>query len=288
MAVVVLSTLAAFTYAQNNGGEDEKTSKKIEKKVEIKEVNGEKTVSITTIENGIEKKEVLTGEEAEKYLTGESSWFSKDGANIKINCNEIKDLSSTSNCKVIILEENDMNDEDLMKVLSDLENMKCAMQWVEIELNSENNSESSKVGVINIIDKEIFITGDNQIINLNTESKTEDEKVEQVKIEVRINKTKHENSPEIIKDVKIENTNQLNIYPNPANDQLTIEFSTPTSDHASVELLDLNGKVIYTENISGNTNYKKMINSGLMPNGVYLLQVKQGTFLQNIKLVIQH
>jgi len=46
----------------------EKTSSKIQKEVEVEEVNGIKTVTISTIENGVETKEVFVGEEAERKL----------------------------------------------------------------------------------------------------------------------------------------------------------------------------------------------------------------------------
>jgi len=46
----------------------EKISSKIQKEVEVEEVNGIKTVTISTIENGVETKEVFVGEEAERKL----------------------------------------------------------------------------------------------------------------------------------------------------------------------------------------------------------------------------
>lgn len=49
-------------------GDHEKTSSKIQKEIEVEEVNGIKTVTISTIENGVETKEVFVGEEAERKL----------------------------------------------------------------------------------------------------------------------------------------------------------------------------------------------------------------------------
>lgn len=46
----------------------EKKSSKIQKEIEVEEVNGIKTVTISTIENGVETKEVFVGEEAERKL----------------------------------------------------------------------------------------------------------------------------------------------------------------------------------------------------------------------------
>ncbi len=46
----------------------EKTSSKIQKEIEVEEVNGRKRMTISTIENGVETKEVFVGEEAERKL----------------------------------------------------------------------------------------------------------------------------------------------------------------------------------------------------------------------------
>lgn len=46
----------------------EKTSSRIQKEIEVEEVNGRKRVTISTIENGVETKEEFVGEEAERKL----------------------------------------------------------------------------------------------------------------------------------------------------------------------------------------------------------------------------
>lgn len=66
-SAVFLFGLAAFGFAGNNG-DDDKKKKKTEKKIEVTDKNGEKTVTIETTENGKTKKEIYTGKEADEYL----------------------------------------------------------------------------------------------------------------------------------------------------------------------------------------------------------------------------
>ncbi len=47
---------------------DDKRSTEIQKEVKVENVNGVKTLTITTIENGVKTKEAFTGEEADRKL----------------------------------------------------------------------------------------------------------------------------------------------------------------------------------------------------------------------------
>jgi hypothetical protein len=65
-------------------------------------------------------------------------------------------------------------------------------------------------------------------------------------------------------------TNEIivNVFPNPAKDQITVIVS----DNASVELFDVNGKqVVAQTNVTANTSYQ--INSSNLASGVYTLKI---------------
>lgn len=49
-------------------GEEVKEEMSIKKEVRMEDVNGVKTLTITTAENGVESEEVFTGEEAERMM----------------------------------------------------------------------------------------------------------------------------------------------------------------------------------------------------------------------------
>jgi len=72
-----------------------------------------------------------------------------------------------------------------------------------------------------------------------------------------------------------ENELTLNIFPNPFNDQLFVK-----GENGSLELRDLNGKLIHSEELSGPT----IIETSALPSGIYFLQLTndRGTALQKV------
>ena len=66
-----------------------------------------------------------------------------------------------------------------------------------------------------------------------------------------------------------ENTiNNISIYPNPTNDNLTIETNSTTEQR--LEILNLMGQTVYTSYIN---NKKTTINTSAFANGVYILKL---------------
>jgi hypothetical protein len=70
---------------------------------------------------------------------------------------------------------------------------------------------------------------------------------------------------------------QINVYPNPAKDKLTIEFNSTSSDQSSLTLSNTLGQVVKTV-IAQTTNGKNTIELTVkeLPKGVYLLKLAQG------------
>ena len=81
----------------------------------------------------------------------------------------------------------------------------------------------------------------------------------------------------------------FNLYPNPANDQITIEFSGGNSEKLVVELIDVRGNILLSEeysNISSSQSIK--INTSGIKNGMYLLRTYSDRSSSISKLIIQH
>lgn len=74
-----------------------------------------------------------------------------------------------------------------------------------------------------------------------------------------------------VEDLKL----SMNVYPNPFNDQLIVK-----GENGLLELRDLNGKLIHSEELTWNT----IIETALLPSGIYFLQLKndRGTALQKV------
>jgi hypothetical protein len=97
-----------------------------------------------------------------------------------------------------------------------------------------------------------------------------------------------DNTVGIIENEKIE-TNSLFIFPNPAKDELKIEYKKTTlamSDVLLYEIMNVNGKVV----ANGKLNSTQTINSidiSKLTNGIYVLSIqKNNTFLEKKKFII--
>lgn len=76
----------------------------------------------------------------------------------------------------------------------------------------------------------------------------------------------------------------VNIYPNPANNFFTITLNKEVK--AVVEITDLAGKLIRTENING--QMPNVIYTSELSNGIYLLNISSNDKTETIKLSVNH
>lgn len=74
--------------------------------------------------------------------------------------------------------------------------------------------------------------------------------------------------------------NVLNVYPNPAKNNFTIE--TSNTDKQFVQVYDVTGKVVLSQNINGTTN----IDAGSLNEGVYYINITNNKNTVNKRLVI--
>ncbi|HXD92707.1 MAG TPA: T9SS type A sorting domain-containing protein [Bacteroidia bacterium] len=76
------------------------------------------------------------------------------------------------------------------------------------------------------------------------------------------------------------NNNQVNIYPNPTQNNFTIE--TSTTDKQTLQIFDVNGKLVLSQTINGKTN----IDASHFAEGVYNLSLTGQSDVVNKRLVI--
>lgn len=79
--------------------------------------------------------------------------------------------------------------------------------------------------------------------------------------------------------------NEINIYPNPA-DVFCSVISTNEFQKAELNLLDVSGRILKTENVTG-TNMA-ILSTKNLPNGIYFLQIKNNKEVTDKKIVVQH
>ena len=65
--------------------------------------------------------------------------------------------------------------------------------------------------------------------------------------------------------------NRLNVYPVPADNHMTISYSKLLSEDISVQMLDLNGSVVYESKVERGYQQSFDIDTESLTNGIYLL-----------------
>jgi len=77
------------------------------------------------------------------------------------------------------------------------------------------------------------------------------------------------------------------IYPNPARNSVTVELSISQSEQVLIQLIDMTGRVVVTENISGDKPVHSLDISAVA-NGIYSLNMTQSNRVLSKQLVIAH
>ncbi len=81
----------------------------------------------------------------------------------------------------------------------------------------------------------------------------------------------------------------VNVYPNPANDQISWNVKLQNSTSMNISLIDINGKVVFNKTVKGKVaSYSDTLNVSEFANGVYTLQVKSNETTNSQKIVIAH
>ena len=80
----------------------------------------------------------------------------------------------------------------------------------------------------------------------------------------------------------------VSVYPNPASDNLNIEFDVEQNSEVTILLTDMIGKVIYQNNITASAgSFKSNINTSGMNAGMYLLTLQIGNETFNQKVMVK-
>jgi hypothetical protein len=83
------------------------------------------------------------------------------------------------------------------------------------------------------------------------------------------------------------NINNLTLYPNPASENVTIEFNSLVSTSVKLELLDVTGKLMKSVNATNVIgNYKYSMNTTDLAKGIYFLKVSSDKSVETKKVII--
>lgn len=91
-----------------------------------------------------------------------------------------------------------------------------------------------------------------------------------------------------VEDVKY-NSDNIVVYPNPANDQLNVSLLFAKSNAVNIELFDLTGKAVASPNMNQTISPSQYtLDVADLNKGVYILKVTNGTKVSTSKVTISH
>lgn len=87
----------------------------------------------------------------------------------------------------------------------------------------------------------------------------------------------------------IDNVNSLNVFPNPANESITVTATFGKVSSMRLSLIDLSGKEVYFKSIAGNVAaFKDVISLNEFANGIYTLRLESSKGVSTQKVVVAH
>ncbi len=85
-----------------------------------------------------------------------------------------------------------------------------------------------------------------------------------------------------------ENTASLNLFPNPSNGQVTLNYASNVESTVSVSIINVIGELVYSENGANKAgSYSNVLDLSHLPKGVYMVNVKANNATTTKKLIIQ-
>lgn len=80
----------------------------------------------------------------------------------------------------------------------------------------------------------------------------------------------------------------INIYPNPATDVLHIQIDAQQQLNATVQVMDITGRTLYTAPVGATGRYNHTVNTSAYSTGLYTLQLTSGNQSIRHKFVVTH
>jgi hypothetical protein len=87
----------------------------------------------------------------------------------------------------------------------------------------------------------------------------------------------------------LENGVNMNVYPNPAQDNCVIDFTLGNAENISLVVTDFSGKVISSASVTGVAGANKAsVNTGALPAGVYFIRLNGQNFTSVSRIMVNH
>lgn len=313
IAVITLfgaaAAYAGFKPTHLPTGDDDKKKTTIEKRIEISDENGEKTVKVTTKKDGKTTVETFTGHEAEEFLNKqEDMHFNGSGSGNfhfkfhtdSLNGNFFKGLHGI-NDSVWMEVEKEMKEamEELHK-----NGFHFDMNFNGMDFNFDSlmsgNGKQFKFYHLDDLDKAGKML-DSVLKDIDIKIEFDDmpagpphghpgrpghPKMHRQHRIVIAHSVELEDMP-AKKNAKEPEVENLGFYPNPSEGDFTVRYESKSEDPIRISVKDISGREVYAETISAIGIVKRQIDLGDKPAGSYVLQLQQGKKIVSKKLIIQ-
>lgn len=81
--------------------------------------------------------------------------------------------------------------------------------------------------------------------------------------------------------------NSLLVYPNPADESVTVSFESGKAVSAVISMISLDGKLVYTKQLPQTTQFSQDINVSAFPAGIYLIQIQTANGSATRRITVQ-
>ncbi len=78
----------------------------------------------------------------------------------------------------------------------------------------------------------------------------------------------------------------LNVFPNPANDNITVELQTKSTQSINIELMTITGEIIISESSEASGKFTRSIDISKLAQGIYFLKITNEIGIINKKIVV--
>ncbi len=78
------------------------------------------------------------------------------------------------------------------------------------------------------------------------------------------------------------------VFPNPAKEQLNIQWEGSIDEKAKIELIDIRGAIVYSCGMNERTKDILKLNTTELENGIYVLRIRGEKWIDQTKVIIQH
>lgn len=296
MGVVALTALV-LSFSTAGDDKDRKKKSKVEKRIEMIDENGQKKVTITTIENGNKTVETYTGEEAEKYMQRNNQGA---GQGFHMSFDFDIDTAQGKNSFDFYMNGVDLGEEFEKEMQELMEELKSSGSQIQFELDN----------ILKSMDTAGFGKGYNYSFNFDSNDdfgdlKELDSLLENLDIDINIQDLDSDNGSGqqqrktiiikhsvVMEDMgkkgveKDLHVSDISFYPNPNAGNFTLRYKSESMDMIEIAVSDLSGKNIYNERVSATGTILRNIELN-QPAGTYILTLQQGKKKVSKKLIIE-